>query len=242
MSRTHAILNRRNTGFTLLEMILAIAVTAIVSAALFTSLSGAFKTRRKAEDALSGREAARTALEILRTDIECIPPAGSRISGIFLGENYSGMNRADADALTYVTANPNLKSDQDVADLRGIELRLLESEDDPDHYVLARMVTGNLLTPVTPEPALQVLARRVVSLNIQYYDGGDWIDEWNSIELDNAMPPAVRIELVIAPQLSREPEDEVELEASYIRTVQVVRLTTAAGIASSTTGGINLGF
>lgn len=228
---------RRRAGFTLLEMILAIAVTAVVSAALFATMSGTFKTRRQAEDHLSGREAARAAIQIIRTDLQCVPPAGGRISGVFLGEDRSGMNNGGADALTYITANSNLKSAQDFADLRQVELRLLESSIEDDTYVLGRLVTGNLLAITTPTPELQILARRVLSMNIQYFDGNDWLDEWDSTERDNELPAAVEIVLVTAPQLSKEPEDAEERELTYITTTQVIRLPAAEAVD---TGRINL--
>ena len=234
---------RRAAGFTLLELILAVMVTAVVSAALFTSLSGAFRARRQVEDHLSGRETARSVLATVRSDLEAVPPAGGRIGGVLIGENASGMMDSEADALTYITANPNLKSAQDLADLRGIELRLLKSESDPDHYVLARLVTGNLLATVTPEPSLQVLARRVVSLNFRYYDGGDWVDEWDSTERDNALPLAIEVSLVVAPTLSREPKDQDEIEKHYIKMSQTVRLPAAVEAnGGGQGGGINLGF
>jgi type II secretion system protein J len=231
---------RRATGFTLLELVLAMTVTAIVSAALFTSMSGAFKARRQIESHLAGRETGRMVMATVRADLQCIPPAGGRVSGVFAGEDNAGMNNADADRITYVTANPGLKSDQDVGDLRRVELRLLESNDDPDHYVLARLVTGNLLARVEPEPAVQVLARRIVSLNLRYFDGGEWLEEWDSTLVDNAIPVAVEIVLVLAPELDREPEDEDEREASYVTMSQIVRLP--ASRLETTDGGIELGF
>ncbi|MBX2851258.1 MAG: prepilin-type N-terminal cleavage/methylation domain-containing protein [Phycisphaeraceae bacterium] len=228
---------RRLGGFTLLEMILAIVVTAIVSASLFATMSGAFKTRRQAEDHLSGREAARAVIHIVRSDLQCVPPAGGRISGVFIGENLTGMNSGDADALTYITANSNLASAQDLADLRQVELRLLLRGPQQDYYVLGRMITGNLLATITPEPELQVLARRVVSMNVQYFDGNDWLDAWDSTERDNELPAAVELVLVTAPPLSKEPEDDEARELTYITTTQMIRLPAAEAVE---TGGINL--
>lgn len=217
----------RAAGFTLLEVILAVTITAIVSAALFTSLSGAFTTRRQIEDHLSGRESARAILSLVRTDLQCVPPPGGRIGGVFIGERATGMNNAARDQLTYVTANTNLKSDQDLADRRQVELRLLESAEDDEHYVLARMVTGNLLATATPEPALQVLSRRVVSLHLRYLDAGEWVNEWDSTQRDNALPAAVEIVLVTAPEQNRPPDDEDDVENTYITTAQIVRLPSA---------------
>lgn len=232
----------RAAGFTLLEVILAVMVTAIVTAGLFASMSGVFKTRRQVEDHLSGRDASRAAVTLIRQDLQCVPPAGGRISGVFIGEDETGMNSVDTDTLTYVTANPALGSDQDFADLRQVELRLLESSEDPDHYVLARLVTGNLLATTTPEPSLQVLARRVVSMDVQYYDGGEWLDEWDSTELDNEIPAAVQVVLTLAPELSKDPKDDEEREQAYITTTQIIRLPAAETATGSDDGGINLGF
>lgn len=218
-------------------MILAIVVTAIVSAALFATLSGAFKTRRQVEDHLAGREAARAVIQIVRSDLQCVPPAGGRISGVFLGEDNSGMNNADTDTLTYITANSNLASGQDLGDLRQVQLRLLESSEEQDYYVLGRMITGNLLATITPEPELQVLARRVVSMNVQYFDGSDWLDEWDSTDRDNDLPAAVELELVTAPSLSKEQQDDETRELTYITTTQLIRLPAAEAIE---TDGINL--
>jgi type II secretion system protein J len=228
---------RRRSGFTLLEMILAIAVTAIVTSALFTTMSGTFKTRRQAEDHLAGREAARSVIQLVRSDLQCVPPAGGRISGVFIGEDLSGPGNDPADALTYITANSKYKSVQDLADLRQVELRLLKTSGEEDYYVLGRMVTGNLLATITPEPELQVLARRVVSLDIQYFDGNDWLDQWDSSERENALPAAVQLVLVTAPELSQEIEDDEEREATYITTTQMIRLPAAEAVEG---GGINL--
>lgn len=229
---------RSRAGFTLLELILAMTVTAVVSAVLFTSLSGSFKTRKNAEDHLAGRAMARHVIAILRKDWLSIPSAGGRISGVFIGEDESGMNNADADTLTYITSNQELASDQDLADLRQVDLRLLRSNEDPDYYVLTRLVTGNLLATTTPSPAVQVIARRVVSMNLQYYDGGEWLDEWDSVDRENEIPLAIEVVLVIAPELNTELVEDDERERSYLTSTQVVRLL----LAEETTEGIELGF
>ena len=227
---------RARSGFTLLELILAVTITAVVSAALFTSLSGAFRARQKIEDNLSGRDSARAVLAMMRTDLQCVPPAGGRISGVFEGVDERGAGNADADQLSYVTANVSLASSQDVADLRQVELRLVTTADDPDYFVLTRRVTGNLLATVTPQPEVQVLARRIVSMNVQYFDGGEWVDEWDSAEQDNEIPQAVEIVLVTAPILSKTPEDQDDLLQTYLTTSQIVRLPAAPEVESS---GIN---
>jgi prepilin-type N-terminal cleavage/methylation domain-containing protein len=229
---------RRRAGFTLLEVILAVLITGIVSAGLFASMSGTFKMRRQVEDHLSGRETARAAITLIRGDLQGVPPAGGRISGVFAGEDETGRGNADTDVLSYVTSNRVLPSDQDFADLRLVELRLLESAEDPDYYVLARLVTGNLLASITPEPSLQIIARRVVSLEMRYFADGIWLNTYASDENDNEIPAAVELTLVIAPELSRPPEEQDELEKTYITLRQIIRLPAS----EIEVGDINLGF
>lgn len=229
-------------AFTLLEVVLAVAVTGIISAALFTSMSGAFKARRQVEENLLSKESARSAMTVIRADLLCIPPAGGRISGVFKGEDDAGPGNQDADLMSYITANPGLRSEQDLADLRQVQLRLLQSQEDSDHYVLARLVTGNLLARSTPEPTVQVLARRVVSLSLQYFDGGEWLSEWDSTLRENELPIAVQVVLVVAPQLSRQPRSEQEKQSSYFTISQVFRLPAALDATTTGDSGINLGF
>lgn len=236
-TRTHNPIRRR-AGFTLLEIILAVMITGIVSAGLFASMSGTFKMRRQVEDHLSGRESARAVVTLIRGDLQAVPPAGGRISGVFAGEDETGRNNVDTDQLSYVTSNRVLPSDQDFADLRLVELRLLESGEDPDYYVLGRLVTGNLLASITPEPDLQIIARRVVSMNLRYFADGIWLNTYASDENDNELPAAVELTLVIAPELSRPPEDQDELEKTYITCRQIIRLPASEIEA----GDFNLGF
>ena len=44
----------------------------------------------------------------------------------------------------------------------------------------------------------QVLCRSVASLNLRYYDGTDWLDEWDSTADANSLPLAVEIDIEIA--------------------------------------------
>jgi type II secretory pathway component PulJ len=220
-----------------LEVILAVVITGIVSAGLFASMSGTFKLRRQVEDHLAGRDVARAAVSLIRADLQGVPPAGGRISGVFEGEDETGRNSVDRDSVRYVTSNRALPSDQDFADLRLVELRLLESADDPDYYVLGRLVTGNLLASITPEPSLQIIARRVVSMEIRYLADGIWLNTWASDQNDNELPAAVELTLVVAPELSRPPEDRDDLEKTYITLRQIIRLPaseTSAGDLNAT--------
>jgi hypothetical protein len=68
---------------------------------------------------------------------------------------------------------------------------------DRDSYKLVRRVSTNLLSPKVIDPNEQVLCRNVVSLNLRYFDGTSWVDEWDSTEDANSLPRAVEIDIQV---------------------------------------------
>jgi hypothetical protein len=73
-----------------------------------------------------------------------------------------------------------------------------DSETKDGTYLLLRQVTTNLLAPNQLVANEQVLCRNVVSLNLRYYDGSDWLDEWDSTADSNSLPLAVEVDIEIA--------------------------------------------
>jgi len=234
-------MRRARQGFTLLEMILAVTITAVISVAMFTSLEVAFKTRDQAEDRLAGRQAARATLDLLAADLLAVPEPTGRIAGPFVGIDQRMGAAREADTLSYVTAAVALPTGDDLGDMRGVELALVDDPIVPDQRVLVRYVTTNLLASTTPEPTAQVLARGVVAFNIRYFDGGDWLNEWDSAEQENALPIAVELTLTVRPERQRQDDDDGFglAEDHDIRMVRLVKLPAAPQPESS--GGAGFG-
>ena len=59
-------------------------------------------------------------------------------------------------------------------------------------------MTTDLLAPKQMEPEEQVLCRSVASLNFRYFDGSNWVDEWDSTADANSLPLAVEVDIEIA--------------------------------------------
>lgn len=230
-------MRRVRHGFTLLEMILAVTITAVISVAMFTSLEIAFKTRDQAEDRLAGRQAARATLDLLAADLAAVPAPTGRIAGPFVGVDQRMGAARDGDTLRYVTAAVALPTGEEMGDLRSVELVLEEDPADPDQRVLVRYVTTNLLASTVPDATPQVLARGVIAFNIRYFDGGDWLDDWDSAQQDNALPNAVELTLTVRPERKRGDEDDAE--DHDIRMVRLIQMHAAPQIESS---GVDGGF
>lgn len=204
--RTVALLHA-SLGFTLLELLLAVAVTGVLAAVLFGGLGIVFDTRAKAETELRGQRDTAVAMGIVRDQLLCVLPPSGTLADEFIGEDQRDGNQP-ADRVTFFTTSIAVPTGQTRGDTHRVVLALADADDDtygPTHY-LVQQVTDDLISTVTPDPVNQVLLRGVASLDVRYYDGTDWVDSWDSREQDDILPEAV--ELTIERQAT-----EVEAEA-----------------------------
>lgn len=188
-------MTHRTRAFTLLELMLAIAITAILAATVYASLMVATRTRDRAAEAVGKGRAITLALDLVRRDLQSIPPPTGTMAGAFLGADDH-----ELDEVTFTTANAYLPPDDRLADLINVRIALAEDPDDDRSLMLVREITTNLLAPSATEPQVQVLVRGVTGLDLQYSDGADWIDDWDSTQYDNTLPLAVKVTLYHPPQ------------------------------------------
>lgn len=187
-------------GFTLLEMLAAMSLMVAAAACLYSSLYTGFRAKRSAEAAIEPSTIAANAIEIIKQDIlGALPPTGI-LAGPFMGADATDAGGLESDILILHTTHTQTSGEVSAGGISEIEL-LLESDDDDSNgnggYKLVRRVTSNLLSPRTLEPEEQVLSRHVGSLNIRYFDGYTWLDEWDSTGQGDTLPPAVEIDLRI---------------------------------------------
>jgi type II secretory pathway pseudopilin PulG len=198
-------------GITLLELLVAMTLMVVVAACLYTALYTGFRAHRSAQSAVNPTSQAMDAIELLKQDIYGVLPPTGVLAGAFVGTDQRGNQGVDADMLEFYTTQVYASSDEIVGGIGKIELALESDLDiglDRDfnrnllssnrsNYKLVRKVTSNLLSPKAIDPDEQVLCRNVVSLNLRYFDGTRWVDEWDSIEDSNSLPRAVEIDIEV---------------------------------------------
>jgi type II secretion system protein J len=195
-----AIINPQSRGaFTLLELLVAMTMMMAVAACLYTALSTGFRAYRAAQSAVEPTFQAANAIELLKEDISGVLPPGGVLAGAFIGTDSRGAKGVDDDSLEFYTTHIYADDEQTAGGLGKIELLL---EDDLEgaygDYMLVRRVTLSLLSPRAVEAQEQVLCRNVVSLNLRYFDGDGWVDDWDSTADANSLPKAVEIDVQIA--------------------------------------------
>ena len=192
---------RAADGFTLIELMLAAAIAAMLSLAIYASLSTAFKARATANMQTSAMRRAAIALDLLEADLQSVTAADGTLNGPFIGYAL-GSTGSEADSVSFCCLNrdattptgglaTNVIDDPLAEGARKVTLSL--RTDGLPTPSLVRSVQRNLLaTTVTTQD--EVLADDIKALSIRYYDGSEWTEEWDStLRADNSVPIAVQI-------------------------------------------------
>lgn len=214
------------SAFTLLEVILALAIMSVLAVSLFTCMQVAFKTKRGAEESLEVIRDPEAAMDLLRAEFEsALPPRGT-MSRAFVGRGFMGANGGRDDDVSFFTAAPmppgvgrQLGSPPPMAaDIKQVQLIVVTLENTGERC-LARRVTSNLLPPEGVEmlPDDEILVRNVTSLQFRYYDGLLWQDEWDSSLNYDALPAAVEVTLELGPT-------EARINAGDLRPLRISRV------------------
>lgn len=256
---------RRRAGFTLLELLVAMFIGAILTVVLFQSLNVANLARNSTERAIAPSRTAQIALDMLRTDLSSTVPVQSAtdstkaatLATMFSGTQESDARGHEADVIDFFTFSDGAlwPQSQSYANAGGglggvagggamggatqqygtngnwvpqseckqVEITIDQPNGSND-FCLVRRVWHNVQTlnqnfDTTNPDQEEVICRGVQSFTVQYYDGYEWLDTWDSTQEDNQLPVAVQITLEIDP-----PAGTTDRNAQTKRYVQVIRL------------------
>jgi len=205
-------------AFTLLELLVALAMAGIIAGSMYAALRVGFRARASAEAAVEPIRTAELATALLRADFESVTPIGGTFAVTFTGTDQQGQGGLPGDSVEFFTlGNPNdAYAAQAAASATGtmnqtgrsngnstavpaevrkvyVGLATYPAPGGGTEQVLVRQVTSNLLAEIAPDPDEEVLCRGVRSLNFRYFDGLTWQDSWDSTQVSNAIPSAVEM-------------------------------------------------
>lgn len=188
---------RRSRGFSLLELLLAMSMVAMLALAMYQAMRVTTVARRSAFAAVDGTRAGVIAADLVRQDFESIPPPTGILASEFVGLHLTGNSGGDADGVQFSTFGRDVnRPDSPFADgLRRVEFQLQTDVEPP---ALIRRVTRNLLPTAEAEVEEEVLCRNVRSFSLRYFDGLSWQESWDSTTVENMLPTAVAITLEVA--------------------------------------------
>lgn len=175
-------------GFTLIEVLIAVALLATIAGLVSMGFAGTFQALEALTDDAGRDHQIRVALSMMADEL-----ASTRRLTTFpwAGRN-SDLDGRPADILAFVTAG-HIRYRPDAPE--GDMSRVLYSRE-ADRLV--RLETRNLYGLSADIVEQAELARGVVGFNVRYFDRntGAWVDEWDG-ELRQSVPDAVLVELTL---------------------------------------------
>jgi len=191
-------------AFTLLELLVATAIFALLIAALYAALFGGVRLRETAwKDFEAGVDRDQVG-HILADDLNHIVVPAGILAGPLLGQTATN-DRERADRLEFYSTTGAVTEKEPWGEIQKIEYFLEESTDDTDGegYDFVRRVQRDLLATVVeqddvPGPEWRLLSG-VTALTIQYYDGLQWVDSWDTTTVENENPEGISLRLDLAP-------------------------------------------
>jgi type II secretion system protein J len=224
-------------AFTLIELLLGVAIFAIVLMAINTVFYSGLRLERATTRALDERVALNQAMAILRRDL--LGAVQPNSNGVFNCDFISGTSRGSSmgsskgSSIEFSTTTGVIKDEVPWGDMQRVRYELVEPADRTTRGMdLVRVVTRNLLPTTTEEYETQWLLGNVESMEFLTCDGSSWRDAWDTTMGDTGLPTAVRARFLLAntnsvnnASITREP---LEL---------LVPLVTQSRNSSSTTEG-----
>jgi general secretion pathway protein J len=194
---------RRQRGFTLLEVMLAITIMGMITALLWGSFSRTAQIKQRTEAAQDRLHAARVAMMRMTREIEMAYMSNSFNIGLQERRTmFIGTSHADFDELRFSWfGHQRLRADSPEGDTAVV---MYYTEPDPvDRGVmnLIRRETRRLeqKDPKTMTGEAYTLCSGVLGVKFQYYDykKKEWKEEWNTMGADGLpyLPTHVRVTL-----------------------------------------------
>lgn len=220
MARNVPLQGKNLRGFTLLEVLVSVAILAIIMAALYSAYTTNVEAIQIARENGQVHQTARIALDRITKDLqsalaEMRTPTGiSRLGFVGKDQERDGkrMDRLDFTTLTYMA----LSEQSPAADLCEVGYRVVEDPEQQEVLVLMRRQKILVFIPkedtsqgegFSEGGSEQELARNLAGFQVTYKDArGEEADRW-SAEQTNAtagLPVLVKVRLVLKDGLGRE--------------------------------------
>jgi len=177
-----------NKGFTLLEVLIAIAIFSLISLSSFTIFDSVLKGDETSKKRSNRQNELQRAFLIIERDITQIARRTIRLEGEGpLGQLIQSAEdsfASEEQAIAFVRhgwTNPGLLLPR--SDIQAVAYRLVDETLQRLHFNFVDSVVGE-------EPKIRVLISDVTELSFEYYDGKKWQKTWSG----NTLPLAIAIE------------------------------------------------
>ncbi len=179
----------QNKGFTLLELLIAIALLVLLSGTLYGTFFAVMKGRDSASARMENIREVRTTLDMLRRELASTFYKKDNKRLHFVVEDRDTFGKP-ASSLDFTTVTISLAGTVPTSDIAALRYNTVEKDgkiqltrEETDPYLHNRPVTY---------PQMEALQGFLV----ECYNGNDWVKSWDTA-LNNGLPKAVRVTLTV---------------------------------------------
>jgi type II secretion system protein J len=206
-------------AFTLVEVLLALAICAVVLVAINAVFASAVRLRDRTSAGIEERLPVERTLEMLRHDLKSAVGPRGFLAGDFkcgaqaMGASMGLTGEAGGAGLDFVTSTGMISDNAPWGDLQEVLYELKTPADRNQAGMdLVRCVNHNLLATITPTPEIQSLLSHVETVEFDCYDGSQWRNTWDTSAGDTNLPTAVRIRIQLLAQFGEDASKKAPLE------------------------------
>lgn len=176
-------------GFTLVEILLAVALVATMATLVFGSLSATTNVMDAVRANVATEQTLRSMLQVMADELSV---GFAQPQTPWMGVN-AQLDGQPADSIAFLSMGQYRGADQ----TRGTEVVRIVYTREGDKLV--RFVRNNLYGQTDESIEQLVLATKVKAFNVRYHDGTAplWLDEWDGRARQNRTPSALLLELTM---------------------------------------------
>jgi type II secretion system protein J len=219
-------------AFTLLELLIAVSIFAIVLAAINAVFYSALRLRNRSAAMMDKSVPIELALATIRRDLlSIVPPGTNLLFGPLQSTSRSNLVAGAAGPAFYCSSGL-VDETSPWAEIQRVTYAVLESTNRDQGKDLVRYADRNLLA-VTPEsPPPQRLLSGVRDLTFSFYDGGQWREYWDTTT-DTNLPRGIKVQIQLAADLN-DPRAVLPAPIQLVVPVLVSSVTNVTTDASAT--------
>lgn len=176
----------RNSGFTLLEVLIAVVLLGILTAALYGSYFGVIQARDRASSGMESRRELGATLDLIRREVSSALPVRADDKRLrFVVEDRDNFG-APSSTLEMTTLAPPGQSRSE-SGIVAVTYRMVEKD---KKRTLTRLERDLFSEDGTTSPYPQM--EQISSFLVECYDGSKWVKSWDSA-INGTLPRSVRV-------------------------------------------------
>lgn len=176
----------RNSGFTLLEVLIAVVLLGILTAALYGSYFGVLRARDRASAGMESRRELGATLDLIRREVAAALFNRSDKRLRFVVEDRDNFGTPSS-TLELTTLAPPAGQSRSESGVVAVTYRITEKEK-------KRTLTRRERDLVSEEESVPAYPQmeRISSFLVECYDGSKWVKSWDTA-INGALPKGVRV-------------------------------------------------